>query len=275
MFDLLGGVKEREVRLLFSTFFVFLIMYIFGISRRLGGGALLAAILALFYCATPFRDDWSERDGGALNSGAVDIPLSFFALISITGFLLWWRERQRWQFLLGVLFGAFCLLTKKEGLVILAVTSFGNGLQALFGAGIENRKKAFGYAVMASVLMVLVASPGLFLGMKMPNFYDEKFGEMINWEVLSQIHTRVPIVVVTTLQEIINTEKWNYYWIIFITMLVFAIPGWFKHREFYIDAILLAWIGIYFFVYLVSPLNLIFHLNTSTSRLASHFLPLL
>lgn len=274
IYDTIGHVAERQVRFLLSSVFVFSVLFIFGFLRRFGAGPLMAILLAMLYCATPFRDDWSERDGGALNSGAVDIPLSLFAMIAIGSFMMFWKERQRWQWVLGAVFVAICLMTKKEGIVILAVISFGNGLQALFGLGISNRKRAFLEAVGASLLAVAIALPSIYIGSKMPNFYDEKYGEMLTWEVLSQVHTRIPIVVVTAAQEIIFVTKWSWYWIAFIAMLLLAIPGWFTRREFYLDAILLAWVASYFFVYLVSPLNLVFHLNTSISRLASHFLPL-
>lgn len=274
IYDTIGRVAERQVRFLLSSVFVFSVLFIYGFLRRFGAGPLMAMLLAMLYCATPFRDDWSERDGGALNSGAVDIPLSLFAMIAIGSFMMFWKERQRWQWVLGAAFVAICLMTKKEGIVILAVVSFGNGLQALFGGGITDRKRAMVDAVGASLLAVAIAVPSLYVGSRMPNFYDEKYGEMLRWEVLSQVHTRIPIVVVTTAQEIVFIKKWNWYWVSFLAMLILAVPGWFTRREFYLDAILLAWIASYFFVYLVSPLNLVFHLNTSTSRLASHFLPI-
>ena len=50
--------------------------------------------------------------------------------------------------------------------------------------------------------------------------------------------------------------------------------SWFRKREFWLDSVIILWIAAYIFTYMMSPLNLIFHLDTSISRLMSHFLPL-
>ncbi len=272
IYRIVGDIGERQVRLLFSATFVFTVLFIYGGLRRLGIKSLLAILAAFFYCATPFRDDWSERDGGALNSGAVDLPLAFFALVSIVSYLLWWRERKHWQWVVGVLFSAFCFMIKKEGLVIFAVTSAANGVMALF-SGSEFRKKNILAVIGFAVLTLVVASPWFMVVKQLPNYYDEDYAEMFNAEVLTTMHTRLNVIFYTLNKEIWNVEKWNLYWVALVLCFPFFVFGWFSRREYYLDVILIAWMMSYLFVYMVSPLNLVYHLNTSTSRLASHFLP--
>lgn len=276
IFTLLGGVMERPVRFLFSSFFVFQVMFLFGIARRIGGSSLLAMMLALLYCATPFRDDWSERDGGALNSGAVDIPLSFFALAAVGFFLLWWREGHRRFWLLGAIFVGLCLMTKKEGMVILAVITAGNLAQALCGRLQDGQRRLYatGWALAAAAMAVLVALPWLWIGKDMPNFYDEKFGPMIRAETLELVPGRTQVILWFLQREILHFEKWNAYWLVFALMVPVMVVGWFTRRAFFLDVIILSWMAAYLFVYYVTPLQLIFHLDTSISRLLSHILPL-
>ncbi len=273
IYDLTGGVNERLVRMLFSTFFLMQVLFLYGMLRRIGTGGALAMVGALFYCATPFRDDWSERDGGALNSGAVDIPLSFFAMVSVLGFLLFWRERQRWQYLLGGVFGGLALMTKSEGVVIVAVALAGNMAVALFGRG-GAIKRDVALAIGGVLLSFAVALPWQIAKSGIPNFYDEDYGAQFRPDILLGAWQRLGVILYTIGKEIVFIEKWNWYWVALIAMVPAAIPAWLGRREFFLDSLLLAWLSIYLFVYMVSPLNLVFHLNTSTSRLASHLLPL-
>lgn len=268
----LGELNERRIRSLFSTFFLFQVLFFYGVLRRLGGSPVLAVLVALLYCATPFRDDWAERDGGALNSGAVDIPLSFFAMVSITSYLLWFRGGGRWLWGVGVFFGAMCLLTKSEGIVILAVTTGANVLQLLLGGGDRTREKV-AMTLAAPLATALVALPWLVLSRDMPIVYDEDYAAQLRWEVLSRAPERLPLIVSDFWDEIVNLQKWNAFWLAGLATVVAAVPTWHRRRDFYLDAVIVAWLAAYVFVYMVSPLNLIYHLNTSISRLMSHILP--
>ncbi len=273
IYSLFGEVAERKVRFLFSTFFLFQVLFFYGILRRFGGGKFLSVLIPLLYCATPFRDDWYEVDGGALNSGAVDIPLSFLAMVAATMNLLWWRERRRWQWIIAVVFSGLCLMTKQEGIVIVAALFGANVLYALFGH-VKNHLRSLAVPALILAASILLALPWFLIQRQLPNFYDEDYASQFNIAFMSQIHQRIPMITDKAVTEIFFIRKWNAYWIAYAVMLFLAIPGWFKRRDFWLDSVIILWAGAYFFTYMMSPLNLVFHLNTSTSRLMSHFLPL-
>lgn len=272
IYSIFNEVAERKVRFLFSTFFLFQVLYFHGILRRFGTGKIMATVFPLLYCATPFRDDWFEVDGGALNSGAVDIPLSFLTMVAAISALLWWKERQRWQVVVAVLFSALALMTKQEGIVAIAALLGANLLYSIFGTVDLRRALVFTFQLLAC--SILAALPWILVRSYLPNHYDEDYGAQMSAQVLSRIHTRIPIVTERLIREVMWLYKWNGYWLAYVGLLFFAISGWFRRRDFWLDAVILLWASAYFFTYLVSPLNLIFHLDTSISRLMSHVLPL-
>jgi hypothetical protein len=267
-----GEIAERSARILFSTVFLIQLLFLYGATRRLTN-PLIAILATLLYCATPFRDDWSERDGGALNSGAVDIPLSLFALIAVVACHRWWKDRSPWLLRVAAVAIAGALMTKKEGVVILAIVGGVNLLQAGVGPVMERLRGARAI-VLTGAGALLLASPWLYLSTYLPNFYDEKYSTMLNAGTLEILPGRVQLIGWFMWEELFNYQKWNYYWAVYFGAVLLAIPSWITTRSFYFDSIILSWIAIYLFVYLVSPLNLVFHLNTSISRLASHFMPI-
>lgn len=275
LYELHGDVQERAARVFFSSIFLFQLLFLFGALRRSGAGPALAAMVTLFYAATPFRSDWSERDGGALNSGSVDIPLSFFALAACVLWLWWWRERARWQWLLAAAFGAFGLMTKNEGLIVLAATVVAMAAAAITQPrGERMRPLLLGLAGIAAA--VALAAPSLWLARFQPLTYDEKYSlALINADMLRHAPERIRMIAHVIAWDIAKLDKWGFTWFVILGALPLMVWGWRGRRgDCFLDVLLFAWAGAYLFVYVVTPMNLNFHLNTSMSRLLSHFLPL-
>ena len=273
LYSTLGEVNERQARFFLSLFFLFQSLFFYGMLRKFAINKVVAVLVPLLFSALAFRDDWSEVDGTALNSGSVDIPLSFFAMVAVSANLLWWREGQRWQWLLAGIFGGLCLLIKAEGIIIVAAMLGANLLYCMVG---PHTKWKSGLGITGRVFLgsVLVALLWMLVQRQLPNLYDEEYGKQLRWSVLSKSPERLPPILGRLWQEITTLDKWNFFWLAYLLVLMASVRDWFRRRSFWLDSVLLLWAAAYLFTYLVSPLNLAFHLETSMARLLSHMLPL-
>jgi hypothetical protein len=208
-----------------------------------------------------------------MNSGDADTTLAFMATLSAVMYYVWWKERRRWQWLLAAVFGAFCIMAKKEGLIFFMAASTANVAMALCGEkGI--RRRLLGVCFAAAGATLLIAMPWFLTAARLPSFYTEDYTKSLNRETLGAVHQRGPAIAWYIKREFLNFTKWNIIWIAYILVLPVAIASWFRKRDFFIDLVLILWLMAYVFVFFVTPLNLMFHLETALARLLLQLMPL-
>lgn len=271
-YNFLGHVDEDQVRFMFSAIMVFFGLYIFGTVSAVSN-RWMGLFFMLLFAGAPFRPHWVIRDGGAINSGESDFPLAFLSMIAVLGYYHWWQTGKRHHLLLGAVFCGFALMTKKEGLVVFTMLAGVNGLQWLFGKGGPSRAALKSLAIAAG-LSLLVALPWFLVGRHLKNIYDEDYFSNFNLEHMVVSPVRLPVIYAIFMNDVTEVEKWNYSWFLYLPVLLLGIPAWFRRRNFYLDAVVIVWLTGYLVVYFLSPLNLIFHLNTSLRRLLAHLFPI-
>jgi len=269
-----GAVNEPGARVILTTFFPMLVVAFFAVARRLGAAPLVAALAAVPLFSLPWRNDFGERDGGVLGSGSIDLQFGFFAFLSVACFMIYWREGRRWQWWIGAICGGLCVMTKSEGLLVVAATAFANFAQAILAPGQYTRRAVLLRAVAAPVAAIAVALPWLLVQSRLPNFYDEDYGGQLNAATIAAGIERLPVILQVTGADAARVWKWNYIWVVFAALMPFAAAGWLRRKDFFLDACLLPWMAACIFVYTISPLNLAFHLSTSSARLMSQMAPL-
>jgi hypothetical protein len=272
LYAFLGRVDDDLVRFFFSALMLFFLFFIYDRLRE-PCGRMTALFFTLIFAGMPFREFWVVLDAGGINSGEADFPLSVFATIAATSYLLWWRTRRTTELILGAVFTGFCLMTKKEGLVIFCVMLGANGIQWLVGAG-QERAGRFKGLVIANVLTLLVALPWFLVGSGLKNIYDEDYFASFSWEKFATSYQRIPLIFHVFWNDITEIDKWNFLWVIYLPLLFIGMPWWLGNRGRFFPSMIMLWMLAYVVVYCLSPLNLVFHLNTSLRRLLAHMIPL-
>lgn len=264
----IGAVGERAPRPLFFCFALALLGYSFHLLRRrmpavwAAAGVFLLAALPIYHV--------HQR---SLVSGYADIPFSFFVLVAAFGFDAWWRRSRRLDLVLGALFLGLCIMTKKEGLLLFALLALANLRQWIFLPRGPRRPRLAGWAF-ALLAALAVALPWLLLGRHLPNYYDEKFSTMIRFENLAPAFLRIPIVLEAFVRLALDWKNWNLVWIAYLVIRAwtFFFPA--TRRDLFLDFLIVIWTLAYFAVYLVTPLHVEFHLDTSLERLMQQLIPL-
>lgn len=270
---LLGGNNERAIRLFYSTVFVYQGLFIFGALRRLGAGWVLSSLGVLYLAGTAFRNDWNEKDANTLNSGSADFPLALMVSIAAVMNVLWWRERATWQWICTAVFLAMGVLVKAEGILFVAAALGGNAIGLLFAAKGTRAVSARTLAAMSGLMVILVL-PWILLKQSLPNHYDESYAAMLDSDYLLRLHERLPVVLDGFRIHLTDWSRWGLQWPVFLIVPLVAAAGWCRRGDSFLDGMLLLWLLALLVVYLLTPLDLRFHLSTSLNRLLSQVVPL-
>ena len=124
-------------------------------------------------------------------------------------------------------------------------------------------------------LAIVMASAAWFGYLNIMRFSHETFNKAsFNLAVISGNLNRIPLILYEYQKHIFGPKKWNISLLIFFAGLLFyhkkAFTGDFK----YITISILAGFLGYGFVFVITPLEIRYHLQTTGSRLLLHFLPL-
>ncbi len=272
IYQMTGGVAERMARLFLVHLMAMFLLAFHGSLRGRCAPWIAMAFTALL-AASAFRMDYTVRDGISLTTGVADFPLAFLLFLATVLYLRGWRTSEpRWHLLGGLMAGA-CLLTKSEGLVVFAALSAANAVAALT-LGRRSLHERFWHLALAVGVPLAIVAPWLLIKSLMPNFYDEKFGDLIadaGWAPLLQ---RLPRVLTILAQEIGSTRSWNLTWFLFpVALLAASFRRW--HRlGWQPGAVVVLILAAYLLAYLATPLEVHYHMETSIGRLLSHLYPL-
>jgi hypothetical protein len=264
-----GGVFERMARLFLVHLMTMFLLAFHGAARQ-RCAPWLAMLFTAILAAAAFRMDYTVRDGITLLTGVADLPMAFFAFMAVVMHGRGWRSRNlRWHLLGGLMTGA-CLLTKSEGIVALAAIGMGNAVMAIAGRHGAWRERIIALATCA-VIPVAVALPWLVLKTHLPNFYDERFADLVSQSGFGPVMDRLPIVVGIVVKELFVVRSWNVLWPLLIVGLC---AGLFLRRwrwSWLPGIVVVLWLPAYVLAYLLTPLDIRYHVETSVGRLLSHF----
>ena len=236
-------------------------------------GALVAAMGAFLAAGLGARMDYQVTDGMTLLTGAADIPLSFLAFALFHQTLSRWGSARPSSALIPGAFLAGCLMLKSEGVVVAAVWL---AMVAALAARdrLTGRPLPWKPIVLSLIAALLVAAPWLVLKRGLPNFYDERFGELLALRGPGLLLERLGFVLHGIVVELLDDYRWGWFWPAYAVALVLSVPLARRALRSPLDWVVLAWGAAYLLAYLATPLDAVYHIESSLPRLLSHFQPL-
>ena len=200
-----------------------------------------------------------------------DLVLTAFVTCALTYFVLYIRTGIKIQAILSAfLFGA-ALWVKNEAVV------FAGAFVLLFAVLIlrsdaANRRKTSRDMVSALVTLTVIALPWFFV-----RFFHAVLNSDINpmnvtgGRILQNIKD-IPVLLDLFQQEVFGPKKWNIFWIIMASCMIWKRKVLWKNENFYIMAFLLITAAGYFAGFMLTTgNNLFFYVNTTISRFMLHF----
>jgi len=253
------------IKTLFPLFFVAMLIILYFCLRRFTGKRI--ALSATFLLATiPHFVNYATI-------GYADFALALFASASFFYAFIWiTRMRQRRYLVLAAFLAVFSVWTKHEGVMFAFIMMFLLLLFAFF-AREKLPPSGRGDIILFSVIVsVFVALWFGFLHVRgISNEFVNK--ETLNLSVLVNNTGRIPLILYEYQKHIFGPKKWNISLLVFFAGLIIYHKKAFKTDLKYATWYILLSLSGYTLVYLITPLEIRYHLQTTGSRLLLHFLP--
>lgn len=259
-----GERAPRATRLMLSALALPWLLWLYGFMRR-RGDSLTALLFTALAAGMPFRRDYGDEDGPSIATGVADFPLCL--LITLTFVLAAEgvrRARRDWLIVAGVLAGG-CAILKEEGVfAVLLLPVF-----LLLATRFDGRRM-LGSVIAPTLVAGLVMVPWRLVKAQLPNFYDEKFTEALHPELIPLLLERLPRLPPLLLAEVTNVERWGVVWPLWLAL---ALVGWMargRTRVAALEAVAALWLLGYVAAFVVTPLHIVYHVETASGRLLSH-----
>ncbi len=249
-FTMLGKVDDHATLLLFTSFYISLIGMIFIAVRKLFSTRL--ALLFTFLFATLEN---VIRHSGRYDVGHADLPLGYIFFSSALLLSLFIKEKSSKVFILYNVFLLIGALTKSEGLAFYAISQ----IVAIIYLIKEKKWRYFPF-----LLISLIPLAGWEL-------FNIIFHLPTNPFLTKHINlTRVPLVAFKMSMEFFDINRWNFLWICFIFSFIFLAI---RKKLSVITLLCILQLGVYFFIYLSTPIDPAVHIAGSFDRLLLHLTP--
>lgn len=249
---MVGRVDDTAVLLTSSAFYAFLALLFFA-SLRKKFGLRYALIFTLLLVSTQNF----VRHGGRMEAGLADLPLGYYAFVSVMVLFNYFKDKSAKTFFLFNVFLSVTLLIKFEGVILTIFIAFCSLMYIL------NNK--------------LYSHIPLFFVWILPYCFWRLDRMVMHLSGLSYTVTKVTVSsqkIVTslwgTIKELVNVKSWNLLWIVyFYTLLTANIK---KNLELAVlNFVILAQLFVYLLIYIFttgySP-------SSSIERLLMHIAPL-
>lgn len=261
----IGGWNDLLVKALFPMFFVALLIILYFTLRRITGNRL--ALVAAFFMATiPHFLNYATI-------GYADFALAMFYSASFFYLFLWIAyKRENKYLLLAAVLSILAIWAKNEGALLSLIN-----ISILLLFVILERKEittnemrgiaCFSIAVIAAGMLwfVFIHSVGL------SNEFINK--DTLKGSLVIKNLGRIPLILNDYQKHVFGPKKWNISLLVFFAGLILYFKTAFKGYTKYITlSILFAFLG-YGVFYLITPLEIKYHLQTAGSRVLLHFLP--
>ena len=262
----LGRWNDLLVKAMFPMFFIALLVIFYFVLKRVIGKRL--TLVSTFFLATiPHFLNYAAI-------GYADFALTVFSATSFLYIFLWILHKRENKYLfLATCLAIFAVWTKHEGVFFLLINL---ALLALFMLLNRNQITKTQLGGISSFLIVpAVLTVIWFAYFHMIGFSNEFVNrETLHFSVAVRNLHRIPLVLYEYQKHIFGPKKWNISYLVFFLGLIFYFKTAFRGHFKYITLSVLLSLAGYGFFYLITPLEIRFHLQTAGSRLLIHFLPI-
>lgn len=274
IYTVIGGADDSIARLIYPLQYAAILALFFYFVKAASGvrtALVFTALLSLTPILVMHASGLPVKVGGLYTgdyAGYADLALSACFMASASFIYLYLRDGRTAQFLCAVLFLSIGAWTKNEGLTFSII-----GLVILWAGALRSGKKA-GYLISASVaIFALFVAPWAIYkaGLLIKSEYAGRAGQAASLHGL----TRLPVIIRYLARELfLFTGIFSFTWWLWAAGVVLNIRGQIKLPVLSLNVLALGQLSVYVFVYMITPANLEWHLQTSLDRLSLQLLPL-
>lgn len=265
LFLWMGQVNEYVMKIVFPVYTILLIIGVWAFTSRLSGkrAGLIAAIL---FATTPIV----VRHGA---QGYADIMLTFYYWVATALLLVWFQTPRSPLLILGAIFLGLTGWVKNEGLPLILINGCALGVYLLG----SRRSGSMG------VPRVVFLFGGIAAGIVLPwLFVRYSFGFESDLRIPSLISMlsveRVWLIGKGFIRELFAPSsvltRWNLVWYALVSVVVLHIRTLWRSLLRYPVLLIAGQVLLYSSVYMITPYDVEWHLDTSVDRLLLHLYPL-
>lgn len=260
----MGHVDDQTVKLLFSAYFVSLLVILYHFGRGVVSRPSSLLLLAVF-ALIPRIAAQAGLDG----VGYADLPLSVYFMAG-AGFAVRYIDRGRaGEFLLSIFFMSLGAWVKNEGITFLAIGFILLACLALYRHG----QRAYAPVAIGLVLVIIVALPWQVYKLFLPELSSTMVSDL-SISSISANATRLPKIFKTILPRLFTADKYNVAWALYLLGLSVSWRRWKEPGFAYLQAMIFFQMSCYVFVYMITTMDLVPQIATSFDRLTIHLLPI-
>ncbi|MCC6544978.1 MAG: hypothetical protein IT392_10860 [Nitrospirae bacterium] len=266
----MGQVNDELVRMIYPLQFVSLLAIFFDAVRKVAArrfSLLFTALLSM----TPIIMIHTGGFVGVYTAdfvGYADLALSIFFLGAGAFFYLYMSEGDYAYLVTAVLFLAMGAWTKNEGLVLLLIGGILITVSLAFGSKIKYK-----FILMTWGLLGVITLPWIIY--KMYYHISSEYTPNMNTATMQSNLLRLPYIIKMFFYILFRkADLFNYSWYGYVISSLINIRKSFRNPLIFLHAMILAQCASYIFIYLISPLDLKFHIETSLDRVFIHLTPL-
>jgi len=273
VYEAMGGIFDQAVRVLYPLQFISLLAIFHFVVKR-SSNSLCALLFTAMLSVTPVlmvHAGGVEAKVGGLHSGdyvgCADLPLAAYMLASASALYLYAKERSTGFLILAALFLGFGAWTKNEGQTFLII----GGLVGCYLALAEGRGARPFIAFV--VIAIALALPWQIykLNLNITAHEDARISVAYAIKGISRLPRIFAFFKLIMFEK---TPLFNFTWYLYVLGALLNWRGFFRRPLVYLNILLFGQFAAYVFAYMVTVLDLNFHLATSCERLVLQLVPL-
>jgi hypothetical protein len=256
-----GRLDDRLARMLFPSYFIFLLLFIYSAARR-----GLERKYALFFTALLSSIPCLLSESV---SGYVDVPFAFYYFPMVFYLYLWIKEHSAEHIVLSAVFTALTVFAKNEGTAAFVINAAALAVFVGFNRKREYMRRA-AYYLAASVVIML---PWLIFKRNITVVQEDYFSKLTLHNIVGN-SDRLSVILPSLIKEFAVFSSWNILWLIFALAIIAGYRSLTRDPMRSLALIFLMNFGLYILIYIITPWDPQELIGYTLTRLLIHIAPL-
>jgi hypothetical protein len=260
-FDIMGAPDDQLSRIVLPMIYAGQVLLVYVGARQML--SRLPALLITLIASCP------QFVLVQASMSSADMPLSMFRAGTLLYLLRWWDQPRRDNAILCGLFTFFAAMTKSEGLPLALIAA------ALFVAPcIKSLRQREIRISLAAYFSILAVGLGIWFVWKIgiPHTDENYFARLRVGIIFGNMH-RLGQILATMARTTTHWRDWGVLWLLIPVAAAIGYPAFRRPHTWMLWAALLLHVGLYIFVYIVTPWDLGDLMFNSLDRLLIHIAP--
>ncbi len=255
------GFNDLVINMIMPCFFVAFLVLFYSLMLKLFNRAY--ALLLTFVLAT------IPQVGNYATILYADLLFAVYLSVSFAYLFLYFKRQEVRFCLLSVLMLGFAVLTKNEAIVFVAAYALVIILRA-----VKEKDVRLPHAIGGIALFALICVPWYYVKATSSIGNSDIDFAALSFSRVMQNVSGLPEFFDLFQQQIFGPKKWNIFWIMLITAMIWRRKKLLTGNNFYLTVFFSITVLGYFAAYMVTTgENLYFYANTTLSRFMIHFAP--